>query len=149
MFHPYPGNISVPLSNLTNKGVAFDFIPEQKRAFGELNFQLASDETLGYFDKETPTIIIADASPVGLSMVLTQEQSSRPWLVCYESRSLTEVEKHYSDWNRSPCKNCPCQTSPTSPLTGSWGIPGDSWNQTTVENQSMSAWHRPRCWETL
>ena len=36
--------------------------------------QLARAETLGYLDKDAPTLVIADASPVGLGAVLTQKQ---------------------------------------------------------------------------
>ena len=39
---------------------------EQKKAFQELKERLARAETLGYFDEDAPTQVIADASPVGL-----------------------------------------------------------------------------------
>ena len=52
--------------------------------------------TLAYFDKNAPTKIITDASPVGLGAVLVQEQDSAWTPVCYASRSLTRCEQRYS-----------------------------------------------------
>ena len=47
------------------------FGKEQKEAFEELKKRQASAETSGYFDKDAPTQIVADASPVELEAVLT------------------------------------------------------------------------------
>ena len=47
---------------------------EQQQSFDELKRRLASAETLGYFDKNAQTIVIADASPLGLGAVLVQQQ---------------------------------------------------------------------------
>ena len=55
---------------------------EQKKAFQELKEWLACAETLGYFDKDAPTEVIADASPVGLGAVLTQKQKNGPRVIC-------------------------------------------------------------------
>ena len=52
----------------------------------------ARAETLGYFDKDTPTQVIANASPVGLGAVLTQKQKNGPRVICYASSSLTDTE---------------------------------------------------------
>ena len=52
--------------------------------------------TLADFDKNAPTKIIMDASPVGLGAVLVQEQDSAWTPVCYASRSLTGCEQRYS-----------------------------------------------------
>ena len=52
--------------------------------------------TLAYFDKNVPTKIITDASPVGLGAVLVQEQDGAWTPVCYASRSLTGCEQRYS-----------------------------------------------------
>ena len=69
---------------------------EQKnKAFQELKEQLACAETLGYFDKDTQTQVIANASPVGLGAVLTQKQKNGPRVICYASRSLTDTERRY------------------------------------------------------
>ena len=48
---------------------------------------LASAETLGDFDKNAHTKVIAGASPVGLVAVLVQEQGEELRVISYASRS--------------------------------------------------------------
>ena len=43
---------------------------EQRRAFSELKSRLASAETLGYFDKDARTLIIADLMHAQLVLAL-------------------------------------------------------------------------------
>ena len=88
--------VSEPLRHLIKSGTPFVFGGEQKKAFQEVKERLARAETLGYFDKDTPTQVIADASPVGLGAVLTQKQKNGPRVICYASRSLTDTERRYS-----------------------------------------------------
>lgn len=57
---------------------------------------LANAEVLAYFDKEAKTKVIADASPVGLGAVLIQEQNGENGVISYASKSLTSVERRYS-----------------------------------------------------
>ena len=95
-FIPDLATVSEPLRRLTKSGTPFVFVGEQKKAFQELKERLACAETLGYFDKDAPTQVIADASPVGLGAVLTQKQKNGPRVICYASRSLTDTERRYS-----------------------------------------------------
>ena len=87
--------VSEPSRHLTKSGTPFVFGGEQKKAFQELKEQLARAETLGYFDKDIPTQVIANASPVGLGAVLTQKEKNGPRVICYASRSLTDTERRY------------------------------------------------------
>ena len=84
------------MRNLTKKGGVFQFGDEQRRAFIELQSRLVSAESLGYFDKDARTRIIADVSPVGLGAVLIQEQQGRKRVTSGASKSLSEVEQRYS-----------------------------------------------------
>ena len=84
------------MRSLTKKGTAFEFGVEQKRAFQELKNRLSNAKTLGYFDKNAPTQVIADARPVGLGAVLTYTHKDGPRIISYASRSLTETERRYS-----------------------------------------------------
>ena len=95
-FIPDLATISEPLRYLTKSGTPFVFGGEQRKAFQELKERLASAETLGYFDKDAPTQVIADASPVGLGAVLSQRQKDGPRVISYASRSLTDTERRYS-----------------------------------------------------
>ena len=57
---------------------------------------MASAPVLAYFDKDAHTRVIADASPVGLGAVLVQEKKGESRVVFYASRSLSSVERRYS-----------------------------------------------------
>ena len=94
-FIPYFATVAEPMRRLTKKGVHFEFEEEQKDAFNELKGRLSSAETLGYFDEDAQTLIIADASQVGLVAILIQEQQGRKRVISYESKSLSAVERCY------------------------------------------------------
>ena len=95
-FIPDLATVSEPLRRLTRKDVHFSWGKEQEVAFNELKKRLAKTETLGYFDSAAKTRVITDASPVGLGAILVQEQNGEERVICYASRSLTDVEKCYS-----------------------------------------------------
>ena len=78
------------------KDVPFVFGREQCTTFSVLKKKLTNAMKLAHFDKEAPTKVIADASPVGLGVVLVQEQSQGPVVVSYASRSPSDVERRYS-----------------------------------------------------
>lgn len=48
------------------------------------------------FDPELRSIVMADASPVGLGAVLLQQKGEESRVICYVSRSLSAVERQYS-----------------------------------------------------
>ena len=75
--------------------------PEQQQSFDELKKRVSSAETLGYFDKNAPTKMIADASPVGLGAVLVQEQGELR-VISYASRSQSDTEHRYSQTEKEP-----------------------------------------------
>ena len=81
---------------MTKKGEDFKWGKEQAQAFQELKQRLGNAEILGYFDPTAKTIVITDASPVGLGAVLVQQQNKEERVICYASRTLTDIEKRYS-----------------------------------------------------
>ncbi|KAK3092068.1 hypothetical protein FSP39_024885 [Pinctada imbricata] len=95
-FIPDLATINEPLRNLTKKGVPFKWGKEQQKSFNLLKDHLSKADTLGYFDKNAPTQIITDASPVGLGAVLVQKQGHEYRVISYASRSLDETERRYS-----------------------------------------------------
>ena len=95
-FIPGFATISEPLRKLTRKDMPVVFGREQITAFSVLKQKLTNAMKLAHFDKETPTKVIVDASPVGLGAILVQEQSHGPVVVSYASRSLSDVERRYS-----------------------------------------------------
>ena len=65
-FVPDLPTVSAPLRQLTKNEEPFVWRPERQKSFDELEKRLSSAETLGYFDNNSPTKVIADVSPVGL-----------------------------------------------------------------------------------
>ena len=88
------------LRKMARQGESFTWGKEQEKSFQELKRQIASAPVLAYFDKEAHTQIIADASPVGLGAVLIQEKNGERRAICYASRTLSNVERRYSQTER-------------------------------------------------
>lgn len=57
---------------------------------------ITSVDVLAYFRQDGRTRIITDASPTALGAVLAQQQGDKWQVISYASRSLTEVERRYS-----------------------------------------------------
>lgn len=96
-FIPNLASSAEPLHRLTRRETPFVWGTEQQAAFDTLKSSLANAETLAYFDRNAEkTKLITDASPVGLGAVLTQVQGGCERVVAYASRSLTDVERRYS-----------------------------------------------------
>ena len=85
-----------PLRKIARQGESFIWGEEQDKSFQELKRQIPSAPVLAYFDKRAHTQIIADASSVGLGAVLIQERNGDRRAVCYASRTLSNVERLYS-----------------------------------------------------
>lgn len=60
-----------------------------------LKENLSKIKTLGYYNPEDKTQVVADASPVGLGAVLIQIGSNAPRIIAYGNKSLTDCEKRY------------------------------------------------------
>ena len=106
-FIPNLASIAEPLHKLTRKETPFELGTEQQRAFDALKSSLANAETLAYFDSNAEeTKLITDASPVGLEAVLTQVQGGCERVVAYASRSLTDVERRYSQTEKRSTRSC-------------------------------------------
>ena len=93
---PNVATLAEPLRAISRQGVPTVWGKEQDASFKELKRQLASAYVLAYFGKDAHTRVIADASPVGLGAVLVKEKNGDSRAVCYASRSLSEVERRYS-----------------------------------------------------
>jgi len=95
-FIPNLASVAEPLKKLCRKDTKFEWKREQSKAFAKLKSRLANAETLAYFDRNAPTEVIADAGPVGFGAVLVQWQNEVRRAVYYASRSLSDVERRYS-----------------------------------------------------
>ena len=85
-----------PIQDLMKKNTKFVWGEEQRNAFEKLKRAITHPQVLAFFKNDCKTRIITDASPVGLGAVLTQFQDGCWRVISYASRSLTEVEKRYS-----------------------------------------------------
>ena len=95
-FMPNLASIAQPIQVLTRKGIKFVWGPKQKSALNELKCLITHVDTLAYFEVGCGTCMVADASPVGLGAVLTQQQSNTWRVIAYASHGLSDVECHYS-----------------------------------------------------
>lgn len=95
-FIPNLATITEPLRRLTRKEVQFSWGKEQEQAFQSLKEQMTKETSLGYYNVNDRTQIVADASPVGLGAVLLQFKGSDPRVISYASRSLTKTEQKYA-----------------------------------------------------
>ena len=91
-FMPDLPSIARPIQDLTRKGILFVWGAEQQKAFQDLKLLITHAETLPYYQVGCRTRIVADALPVGLGAVLTQQQGGVWRIISYASRSLTDME---------------------------------------------------------
>ncbi|UYV75014.1 hypothetical protein LAZ67_12002096, partial [Cordylochernes scorpioides] len=96
-FIPNFSKLAEPLNNLTRKNVRWNWDLKTNKAFLDLKESLTKEPCFAYYNLNSPTELITDASPIGLGAVLIQTQQNgikRP--IAYASRSLTDTEKRYS-----------------------------------------------------
>lgn len=95
-FIPHLATEAEELRKLTRKHSKFIWGKEQELAFGKLKKSLISSPVLGYYDPNDETQVFCDASPIGLGAILVQLNSQGPRIIEYASRTLSDVERRYS-----------------------------------------------------
>ena len=98
---PNFATLAEPLRKLTRKTVEWTWSDEHENSFKQLKEALMSATVMVYYKPGAETKIVVDASPVGLGAILLQKQSDgseKP--VAYASRTLTDVERRYSQTER-------------------------------------------------
>ncbi len=91
-------DLTQPLRELTRKNVPFQWTQQHNQAFAAVKSALTSSKVMSYFDQSKHTELVTDASPHGLSALLSQYtpgKSDRK-VVAYVSRALSDVERRYS-----------------------------------------------------
>ena len=99
-FIPDFSTIAYPLSELTRKAVQWSWTTTHQSAFDKLKAMLTSDCVMAHYHPAAPTQLRVDASPVGLGAILTQTQLGVVRPVAYASRTLTAVDRRYSQTER-------------------------------------------------
>ena len=100
-FIPNYANICEPLRHLVRSDVKWNWDKNASDSFQKLKEQICKDTCLAYYQLGNKTSVMFDASPVGIGAILWQKQSdgtTRP--VAFASRSLTQVERRYSQIER-------------------------------------------------
>ena len=101
-FIPNFSDLTFPLRELTKKNAPFTWTSKHEQAFVQVKKALTSHSVMSYFDQTKETEVITDASPYGLSGILTQTDPNtrERKVVAYVSRTLTPVERRYSQTER-------------------------------------------------
>ena len=99
-FVPDLATVSEPIRRLMVKDAAFVWGGEQQEAFCRIKELMSKSETLAHFDPKHKTKLVADASPFGLGAVLIQEQNGNERVIAYGHRSLSTIERKYSQTER-------------------------------------------------
>ncbi|CAM8968873.1 unnamed protein product [Rhodiola kirilowii] len=87
---------ALPLSNLLQKDVPFEFTDACKEAFDELKQALTSTPIIRAPDWGQPFEIMCDASDYAVGAVLGQRVEKRPVVIYYASRTLDAAQRNYS-----------------------------------------------------
>ena len=78
------------------KGTHFSWTKEHENAYRKLKEALTNSPVMRYFDIQRDTIVLVDASPMGISAILAQKEKgtneNRIIGYTYASRALTPVE---------------------------------------------------------
>ena len=97
---PKFAELTTLLCNLTHQGVKWRWSTTEQAAFDKLKDTLSRDTVLGYYEMGLETKLQVDAGPNGLGLILMQKKPQGWKAVECASRSLTEVEKRYSQTDR-------------------------------------------------
>ncbi|CAM8895855.1 unnamed protein product [Rhodiola kirilowii] len=87
---------ALPLSNLLQKDVPFDFTDQCRAAFDELKEALTSTPIIRAPDWAQPFEIMCDTSDYAVGAVLSQKVDKKPVVIYYASRTLDAALKNYS-----------------------------------------------------
>jgi len=90
-----------PLNQLLRKNIPFHWTATCEAAWINAKSEIASDQVLVPFTPDLPVVLATDASPFGLSGILSHtmpDGSERP--IAFASRSLTTAEKNYSQLDK-------------------------------------------------
>lgn len=99
-FIPNLSTMTAPLRELLKKDVKFKWEPRHSEAFEQIKREVSDPRNLGYYSPHDETILIADASPVGLGAVLLQVRDGKKRVICYISKGLSPAERSYAQNER-------------------------------------------------
>jgi transposase InsO family protein len=95
-FIPQAAKVLYPLNNLLKKNSEFQWSDRCRKALQHIKTELVSERVLVTYNPDLPLILETDASPFGLSAILSHELNGQRRPITFISRSLTNAEKSYS-----------------------------------------------------
>jgi len=95
-FTPQLANITQPLRELLSRRCSWCWTANQDEAFNATKQELLKPTVLALYNPKAQTKVLADASSFGLGAVLLQKHSNNWKPVAFASRSMTEVERCYT-----------------------------------------------------
>ena len=99
-FIPNLATVAEPLRQLTRNNTKFEWGTSQREAFESLKSAISSQQVMAHFNPAANTVLTVDASPFGLGALLAQETGKGLQPVAYASRTLSSVERRYSQTER-------------------------------------------------
>ncbi|XP_062542351.1 uncharacterized protein LOC134210318 [Armigeres subalbatus] len=91
-FLPDLATANHPLRELVKQSTNYVWNHEHQKAFDLIKQRVGSLDYLGYYDPSDRTLVVTDASGVGLGAVLIQFKNNEPRVISYGSKSLSEPE---------------------------------------------------------
>ena len=93
--------LTAPLRQLIVTNTKYEWRNEHQTAFEAIKQEIQKDCIMHFYDPSKHTLLTVDASPTGLGAMLSNEDDQgNVTNVAYASRSLTEVERRYSQTER-------------------------------------------------
>lgn len=89
-----------PLYNLLHDDVQFNWNESCQKSFADIKEELLSDRVLMPYSESLPLILATDASPVGISAILSHQTPAGERPIAYASRTLSKSELNYSQLHK-------------------------------------------------
>ena len=105
-------DIVAPLRDLSRKGEEFKWQEVHQQALDQLKSILTPDDVIAYFDPRKRTVLMVDASPVGLGAILIQDSK----VISYASKALSSSQSSLSRVGLPPLSDVPAGKPLQSPL---------------------------------
>ena len=90
-----------PLLQLAKKNIPWLWTRKHQTIFNDLKTELISPKIMSCYDSSLNSLIITDASPIGISATLLQQSSNSSYrIAAYSSRTLTSAEQNCNQLER-------------------------------------------------
>jgi len=89
-----------PRKRFTRQGTEWQWGKEENETFKAVKNQLAVASMIAFYEKEAPTEVVTNTSPVGIGGILVQEKQGVKRAVAFASRSLGDVQRRNSQMQK-------------------------------------------------